>query len=404
MTAAPPNVTWIADLPAWERVLPDLAAADSFALDTETNGLHAYQARSASCRYWPRKVYLLDILRLGLPDLLADLLKDRSSGRSCMAASHDVASLKEDSPAPFAGSSTPMSRRRSSDSPRSPSPIYSWSYTKSPTKAWQKKDWTIRPPAKRPSVPRARCSLSPDLARDLTAKGLPAEILDEIEIECARVETQATETAFDPIGYLWMKGTECARGDGDPARGLSSATDGPSNSTAPPSKCFLTESSWRWRSQRPIPRPSSTTAPSSRVGRPVGATRTRGRGRNSSRPSSGATTRESGEDLDEADRRDKAREEEERREARTARPRALRGPQAFRREEAERRKVTPIVVLPNWGSRIAGIPAQLENSPGAASASRVSRYGETITRDLAQIRHAGEFLSREVVTGIVNNP
>lgn len=391
-----PPFEWIADDAALARAMERIAAAagrkEPLYFDTETNGLHAYKSRICLVQVFAGGVvHLLDVLRLGLPDPLAQILRDRAAPKVLHGASHDIASLKEDFTCPLRGIFDTYVAANFLSLPKvSLADLLLERCNVPHDKSWQKKDWTIRPlPPDALEYLARDVAYLPALAEGLREEVRSAGMLEEVEVECRRVEeTSATGNGFDPIGYLEMKGTEALETEGwGVLREVWLERDRWARETDRPAFKILPDgillalakgnarSPSHLKSYRPFLQGGPWGGDAARAREDFFKAILRGREHR------GVPE----EDEIEAERRERAKEEEMVRGPRGRRGR-IEGLKEWRKGEAAKRKVAPIVVLPNWAIQDLATepPKNLEELSAAGIGNgRVARYGKTILQILS---------------------
>jgi ribonuclease D len=217
--AAPPPAQLIETAEGVRRLADTLRAEKRLAIDTETNGLHAYRPRVCIIQVSDgRTVWLIDVLALGRePEAAAalaplfEIFEDASVLKILHGASHDVASLKEDFGRGIRGLfDTYVAAQFLNYEKNGLASVVEKHCGLKLEKDLQKADWGRRP-------------LEPDFLAYLTQDVLylhtvhdrfrdelaAAEILDEAELESRRIEeTEATGSSFNPHGFWRMRGSD----------------------------------------------------------------------------------------------------------------------------------------------------------------------------------------------------
>lgn len=390
------GVEWVADDAALDRMVEALAAAETVAMDTETNGLHAYRSRICLVQFYDgERVFLLDVLRLGLPEGVAERIADPALPKVLHGASHDVASLKEDFGAPLRGLFDTYVAASFLGLPKvSLADLLADLFHVPHDKTWQKKDWAQRPLPEEARAYLARDVLYlPALAEHLRNLAREKDILEEIEIECRRIEdTSATGQSFDPLGYLSIKGADELEPE---ALGVLR-------------EVYLERDRWARELDRPpfkvLPDGILLAMAKAGIRKPNGLKRYRPFSDDRPRAWNGeparareaffeaiARGREHGGIPPEDEKALAAREaaiEAERRERRVPGKRArVEALKSFRKQESKKRGVPSVVVLPNWAifELAADPPANMEElSAFGLGAKRIARYGNKILEILSR--------------------
>ncbi len=193
-----------------------LSRATRIAVDTETNGLHAYRSRVCIIQFSDgESVWLLDVVAFPHPrkelEPVIDLLAAPAPAKILHGSSHDISSLKEDFSRGIGGVfDTYVAAQLLSYDRISLSDLVERHFGVVLSKKLQKKNW-----AERPLKPDELDYLRHDvtyllplhdiLRRELEEK----DLLEEAELESRRVEeTAALQAEFDPDSFWRMKGIE----------------------------------------------------------------------------------------------------------------------------------------------------------------------------------------------------
>jgi len=218
MTHAP-SVLQPPALPAsWIRTPGDLAAlvhrlgpAGPIALDTESDSLHSYPEKVCLLQLaWSAdEAYLVDTLKVRDLSLLAPLCRDPGRIKLFHGASYDLTSMKRDFGLGFAGIRDTMVGAQFLGLPALGLDALLERYLGlPPTTSRQKDDWAVRPLSREQEEYAARDvrhlpALWERLRTELASRGRLAWVEEECEAVAA---IPATTRAFDPEGYLGVKG------------------------------------------------------------------------------------------------------------------------------------------------------------------------------------------------------
>jgi ribonuclease D len=201
------------------RLCDSLRLKERLAVDTETNGLHAYRPRVCIIQVSDgERVWLIDVIALGRePEAgaslapLLDIFADETVLKILHGASHDVASLKEDFGRGIRGIfDTYVAAQFLNYEKNGLSSVVEKHCGVKLEKDLQKADW-----GRRPLEPDYLAYLTQDVlflhtVHDRFREELEAAgALEEAELESRRIEeTEATGNTFNPHGFWRMKGSE----------------------------------------------------------------------------------------------------------------------------------------------------------------------------------------------------
>ena len=197
------------------KLIKELEGSKIIAVDTETNGLHAYQSQVCVIQISDgANTWLVDALSLHNPKDIApliDIFSDERIRKILHGASHDISSLKHDFGRAFENVfDTYIAAQYLSYAKTGLADLVKIHFGITLEKKLQKKNW-----AKRPLVQEDLNYLRHDveflipLYEKVIQELKNADLLEEAELECKRLElTQPLGETFDPDGFWRLKGSK----------------------------------------------------------------------------------------------------------------------------------------------------------------------------------------------------
>ena len=211
MSALPPPVL-VADATALSRLVADLAASPTVAVDTESNSLHAYRERVCLIQFsTPTADYIVDPIALSDLTALAPFFASPSHEKIFHAAEGDLLGLGRDFQFTFANIFDTMSAARTLGWPQvGLAAVLKAQFDVTLSKTHQRADWGRRP-LRSDMLDYARldthylAALRDRLFTALTESGRWPEALEDFE-RVARTQPPAVNQTLDPQAFWRVKG------------------------------------------------------------------------------------------------------------------------------------------------------------------------------------------------------
>ena len=211
MSALPPPVL-VADATALSRLVADLAASPTVAVDTESNSLHAYRERVCLIQFSTSTAdYIVDPIALSDLTALAPFFASPSHEKIFHAAEGDLLGLGRDFQFTFANIFDTMSAARTLGWPQvGLAAVLKAQFDVTLSKTHQRADWGRRP-LRSDMLDYARldthylAALRDRLFTALTESGRWPEALEDFE-RVARTQPPAVNQTLDPQAFWRVKG------------------------------------------------------------------------------------------------------------------------------------------------------------------------------------------------------